>query len=278
MKKSSVRQSPRILVVGCSMTAGHGLKATAEDPLKIDVTDPDLWVNLLCNKTFDHPMVTNLAVSGRNNEWIFLETATALTKDHYDVVLVGWSQLGRLNFNLGLEAYSTTSTLSDGSVDININPYVTIPAKWQHSLGDQLRKFSSDHWSLLDLIKYINVLKGIQITTRKSKLFFVNTLFDIPMGYFDHTPFTKPSALSKYTQDLLQADTRDDQDIEKLYDMIHEQYNNYGGINPDLWLNLYDSFWNMSVDTASPTDRHPGYKSQVIFANYLTPILSKKTQ
>lgn len=79
MKKSSVRQSPRILVVGCSMTAGHGLKATAEDPLKIDVTDTDLWVNLLCNKTFDYPGVTNLAVSGRNNEWIFLETAT----DHH---------------------------------------------------------------------------------------------------------------------------------------------------------------------------------------------------
>jgi len=268
----------KILVIGCSMTAGHGLNATAQDPHKIDVTNEHLWVNQLCNQVFDKPQIINLAVSGKNNEWIFTETACALTKDNYDVVLVGWSQLGRLNFNLGLEAYSTTSLLSGRSVDININPYVTISAKWQHSLGDQLRKFSNDHWSLLDLIKYINVLKGIQITTRKSKLFFVNTLSDIPMGYFDHTPFTKPSALSKYMQDLLQADTRDDQDIEKLYNMIHNQYNHYGGINPDLWLNLYDSFWNMLVDTASPTDHHPGYKSQVIFANYLAPILSKKTQ
>jgi hypothetical protein len=269
----------KILVVGCSMTAGAGLCATVTDPFKIDVTDPNLWVNQLCHQLFDTPQVTNLAITGKNNEWIFNETACALVKDHYDVVLVAWSELGRFNYNIGLESYSTATILSSlGSRDIKINPGVTVSAKWQSKIGDQLRKFLNDHWTILDLIKYVNILKEIQITTRKSKLFFVNTLFDIPMGYFDYMPFTQPSSLPKYTQDLLQVEFRDDAEIEKLYNMIHAQYTNYGGINSDLWLNLYNSFWSMHIDQATPTDSHPGHKSQGIFSNYLAPLLSKKIQ
>jgi hypothetical protein len=148
----------KILVVGCSMTAGAGLCATVTDPFKIDVTDPNLWVNQLCHQLFDTPQVTNLAITGKNNEWIFNETACALVKDHYDVVLVAWSELGRFNYNIGLESYSTATILSSlGSRDIKINPGVTVSAKWQSKIGDQLRKFLNDHWTILDLIKYVNI-------------------------------------------------------------------------------------------------------------------------
>jgi hypothetical protein len=277
MKQATVHNHTRILVVGCSMTAGYGLTATVADPFKIDTTDFNLWVNQLCNQVFDAPQITNLAVTGKNNQWIFIETACALTKVHYDVVIVAWSAIGRLNYNLGLETYPTNTMLpSLGAIDININPCVVIPAEWQSKIGDQIRKFSNDHWALLDLIKYVNILKLIQIESRKSKLFFVNTLFDIPTGYFDCTPFTKPSSLPKYTQDLLQVETRNDDEIEKLYNMIHTHYRMYGGINSNLWLNLYKSFWSMTIDQANPNDRHPGYKSQKIFSDYLTPILTNK--
>ena len=265
----------KILVVGCSMTNGHGLVATATDPYKLDITDSKLWVNRTCKQVCNDAQIINLARSGRNNHWIFTETACALARDSYDVVIVAWSELARYNFNVGLELYPTHTTLGLAQ-DININPGVMVPAKWLTKLGDQLRKLHNDHWMLLDLIKYVNILKEIQITARNSKLFFVNTLFTFPLDYFEHKPFINLSTLPNYTQDLLQGETRDDNEVEKLYNMIYNQYNEYGGIHKELWLNLYDSFVSMQIDSAQKNDPHPGYKSQQIFSDYLIPVLKEK--
>jgi hypothetical protein len=265
----------KILVVGCSMTNGHGLVATPTDPYKLDTTDSKLWVNHVCRQMCNDPQIVNLAKSGRNNHWIFTETACALAKDSYDIVIVAWSELARYNFNVGLELYPTLTTLGL-TQDININPGVTVSAQWLTKLGDQLRRLYNDHWMLLDLIKYVNILKQIQVDARNSKLFFVNTLFTFPPNYFEHKPFTTISNLPDYTQDLLQGETRDDNEVEKLYNMIYSQYNDYGGIQSDLWLNLYDSFLSMQIDSAQKNDPHPGYKSQQVFSDYLIPVLTEK--
>ena len=68
---------------------------------------------------------------------------------------------------------------------------------------------------------------------------------------------------------MLHFDFRDDTEIKDLYDMIHSQYNQFGGIQENNWLNLYKSLVSMQVDDVSVTDTHPGYVSQNIFAEYL---------
>ena len=88
----------------------------------------------------------------------------------------------------------------------------------------------------------------------------------------------KITTVYELSENLQKKINERDAEIEKLYNMIHAQYTNYGGINSNLWLNLYNSFWSMHIDRATPTDSHPGHKSQYIFSNYLAPLLSKKIQ
>jgi hypothetical protein len=65
----------------------------------------------------------------------------------------------------------------------------------------------------------------------------------------------------------LQVELRDDDEIFKLYDMIHEHYSHYGGIQEQNWLNLYQPMTHLMVDAIKPNDNHPGFESQSLFAD-----------
>jgi hypothetical protein len=256
----------KILVVGDSMTFGEGLTHKSNDPA--------LWVNQLVKKTFDNYTLLNIADSGRNNTWIFTETVHWITQETFDLVIVGWSELARYNFHVGLELYSTKTMLANP--DINVNPGVTFSGSWLENTGNRLRRFYNDHWSILDLVKYVNVLYNIQTNIKNKKIVFVNTLSKWSDQYFDYQKFTLPSDLSLFQQQMLQTETRDDDQIEELYNMIYQQYEKYGGIKEQCWLNLYQPLYKWQIDHASLTDRHPGYASQDIFVENLLPELHKR--
>lgn len=257
----------KILVVGCSYTYGHGLDTT--------IDDPKLWINQLCNKLLPGATITNLAKTGKNNHWIFLETMSELIKNDYDYVFVGWTEISRLNYHVGLELHTIDTMLND-SHDISIVAGETLTKKWLSGTGDRLRKIYNDHWDLLDLVKYVNTLIEIQVKCRNKKIFFINSLTNLPPNYFKKQEINLPSDLSEFEQNLLSTNLRDDTEIFALYDMIHRHYNEYGGINEDYWLNLYESLGALRIDVISKTDDHPGYLSQDIFVKYLTtPLLAK---
>lgn len=247
------------------MTKGHGLEKESQDP--------KLWVNQICAPI---GTVHNLSLTGRNNQWIFHETMSALLreKDSYDIVLVGWSAIPRYHFHVGLELYSVHTMLTD--CDVNINNHVTIPGSWLAKIGDNLRKIQNDHWDILDLVKYVNALIMIHETSPERRIFFVNTLSPWCKNYFDQKNWCLPSELDPYEQNLLQAETRDDDEIRALYQMIHKQYREHGGIRESHWLNLYDSLRSMQIDDASELDSHPGYASQDRYADFLGTALKRK--
>jgi len=254
-----------ILAVGCSMTKGHGLEKES--------LDPDLWVNRIFESIGP---VHNLSVTGRNNHWIFHETMSALLREKnvYDIVLVGWSAIPRYFFHVGLELYPVDTMLCD--IDINLNNHVTIPGSWLAKIGDNLKKIHNDHWDILDLVKYVNALIMIHETSSAKKIFFVNTLSPWCRNYFEQKKIIRPSDLDPYEQSLLQIETRKDDEIDALYQMIHKQYSYHGGIREFHWLNLYDSLQSMQVDNVSATDAHPGYISQKKYSEYLGEILREK--
>jgi len=254
----------KVLAVGCSFTYGAGLDQQSQDP--------NLWVN----KLFSPAQVTNAARVGANNQWIFFEALSQLRKQHYDIVLVAWSAIPRYNFHVGLELYPVLTLLNQFSSDINLNSNNTIPGKWLTSLGQSLNRIHNDHWDILDLVKYVNTLIELQVTARQGKLVFVNALGPWCDNYFEHKKITLPSDLDPYIQRLLEVEQRDDDEIFKLYDMTHDHYREYGGIQPSYWLNLYNSLHRQQIDTASSTDPHPGYQSQQVFVDYLAPLLDKK--
>jgi hypothetical protein len=258
----------KILAVGCSLTRGHGLE--------LEDQDPRLWVNQLCREVFGNVTIHNLSRSGYNNEWIFLEASTALIKNYYDVVLVGWSVIPRFNFHLGLELYQTKTKLLDGiAIDTNDQRF---SSEWLEDTGNRLLRMHNDHWEILKIVKYVNILLELaaqqrQSRYRQTRIFFVNTLAPWCKDYFERQPVTHPSQLDPYIQQVLQADNRDDQEAIDLYNMTQDHYQNYGGIQPSNWLNLYQSFFSMKVDDASNADNHPGSASHDLFTNYLAPVL-----
>jgi hypothetical protein len=250
----------KILFNGCSFTKGTGL--TGEDQ------SPDLWTNQLAHKYFSNPEITNIAETARNNHWIFVETMCELAKTQYDVVIIGWTDTNRWNVDVGLEKYSTRSRLHN-SVPINLNSGQTISAEWQDETGNRLKRIQNSHWGILDLVKYINILVDYQVTYRKSKIFFVNSLCPWPENYFEKIDYAVPSELGKFYCELLEVDNRDDSEVNELYNLVHTQYNNYGGIQKHLWLNLYKSLLRSKIDNASATDPHPGIQSQDLFVEFL---------
>lgn len=255
-----------ILIIGCSLTKGTGLK--------LENADPKLWVNQLVAKYYPTAKVTNVSHSGVNNEWIFSKALSEIILKDYDIVIIGWSELSRLGMNLGLELY-WTRTMFNHAKDIEINPGLNISAAWQKKVGDELRRYYNDHWNILELVKYVNALTYVQETTKKSKIYFVNNMLSWPQNYFVRKELSAPSELSDFEKDMLNVDTRDDKQILELYNTIHNQYDYFGGIRQQNWLNLYDAFLSMRVDYASDTDNHPGYKSQDIFAEHLSIAMDK---
>jgi hypothetical protein len=249
----------KTLIVGCSYANGHGLN--------LEIDDPILWANQLIEHIAPGSQIFNLSCSGKNNHWIFTEACTALTRDEYDTVLVAWTNQSRLNFEIGLETYTTSTMLND--TNVNINPGITVSGKHLLSIGNELRKLQNDHWTLLDLVKYVNILYDAQVKQRGKTLLCVNSLLHIPKNYFVEQQFTLPGELSDFHQMMFSADTRDDQEVKELYNLTHQSYRYYGGIRSEVWLNLYQSLHSMKVDWASDIDPHPGKVSQNSFAKYL---------
>ena len=258
----------KILTVGCSLTRGHGLE--------LEDQDPRLWVNQLCRRAFGNVTIHNLSRSGYNNEWIFLEASTALIRNYYDIVLVGWSVIPRYNFHVGLELYQTKTKLLDG-IPVKTNDQ-NFSSEWLEETGNRLLRMHNDHWEILKVVKYVNILLELaaqqrQSRYRQTKIFFVNTLAPWCSDYFERQAITHPDQLDPYIQQVLTVDNRDDQEAIDLYHMTQDHYEQYGGVQSAAWLNLYQSLFDMKVDDASEQDNHPGYASQDLFANYLSPIL-----
>lgn len=256
----------KILIVGCSMSAGSGFPQGRDAP--------EIWPNLLHKRLAPSAELTNLSQTGVNNHWIANETASAIVKQSYDLVLVAWTNIPKYNIPIGLETYSVHSRLWD--TPINLNNDVTVSIEWLRELGDRLRRYHKDHWDILDLVKYVNMLTYLQGTRRPNSIFFINALGPWPEGYFDRKSFDLPSELDKYTRDMLQVDTRDDDEVHRLYTMIHDQYDQYGGILEDRWLNLYQSFRGLTIDQVTETNKHPGPRSQEFFANVVLSALENK--
>ena len=124
------------------------------------------------------------------------------------------------------------------------------------------------HYYIRDLVNYVNILKNLA-NAKNTKIFFINNILPWDNAYFNYIDTTViPSMLTDYTKELLDSNHRDDHDINLLYHTMHEDYNNNGGIQQDIWLNLYQSNYNMMIDVNHDLG-HPGYQSNKLFADFL---------
>lgn len=262
----------KIVFSGCSFTAGNGwLDIPPDQSLRTEVKDsPYLWTNL-CHqniRTFSQLNQINIAKGGNSNTEIFEATVDIISKQsaNIDTLFCQWTSGPRYNFNVGFELWDTGENffIERRTDDVNLNRGDSWSREYLSDLLDRLRVLHHQHWEILKIVRYSNIITRLAEKNR-IKLFFINGLCPWDKDYFIKLTKVKPESYTEFTKKhILNIDSRDDQDIYRLYDLAHDHYHQAGGINEKQWINLYNSFYVNRTDR-NFDDIHPGKKSNQMY-------------
>lgn len=255
-----------LIVGGCSYSAGYGLNY--DDPESDCKESPDLWVNL-CHrniKKLNRLSLENIGQSGASNSEIFenLVEAISKNKNELEMVICGWTSMPRYNVNVGFELYDTTASLSLNNRTHKTNQ-INISRKYIKNLVDRLKVLHHCQWEIVKVLRYINILEAMA-KKYKFQILHLNLLCPWDVGFFDvmQGDFL-PMMLTEFTRkEILHIESRDDEEIFPLYKKQHQMYLEVGGVQKEKWINLYNSFNSLQVDT-SYDGIHPGKESNKIF-------------
>lgn len=276
----------QLVFSGCSVVCGFGLNSAR--PYSAAFDSEELFVNL-CHKNikqFQDLELVNISEPGASNTDIFMSTAIAITKNlltpdenKIHTMLVGWTNYPRLNISVGFELYPTYFSLSKNEItaDINTNALV-VPKSILQDLHSKLHLLHHHHEQILNVVKYTNILHTLA-AQQNINIYFVNVNLLFDQNFFikltgpnvvpnDYTPYTK--------KQILNIDNRDDQEIFKLYDKMHQEYADAGGVHPEQWINLYLPLRDLVIDRAFD-HMHPGVKSQQLFFQLIQKFFNQQT-
>jgi len=259
-----------ILVSGCSFTKGVGLA--------LEKCDPNNAYNVFAHEYFhDNYQVTNIAEGGNSNLSIYLSTSLALVEKIYDYAFVCWTSYPRYNFRIGFETYEFGKKVAFAGMplsdDIMHNGHkISYSKKWLNEFKDQYFLAHHDHFEVVAIMNYMTLLLDLA-KSKGTKLYFVNNLCAWDNNFFTRLTNFLPEDLTKKTKELLDVTTRADKEIFELYDLMHNGFENAGGIKEHTWINLYSPFKNIKLDTGND-NWHPGPQSHKQFGNQLTQLFS----
>lgn len=247
------------IFAGCSYTAGSGLD-------DLEKNSPNLWVNLLHanSKILKNTDLLNVSRGGRANAGIFQDAVYNILHYNATVAIVEWTSVPRYEMSTGLELYATNLSFAPNSRfrDHNLND-VTYTENYLKKINDRLMTIPDSHYEILNLISYVNSLIKL-CKIKKCKLYFVNGLCPWDQDFFLKINAALPDQLSEYTQRLLKVHNRCDEEIFKLYEKIHYEYSELGGIHAENWINLYKSMYDTKIDTGID-NTHPGIESNYLY-------------
>lgn len=261
--------SDRTCFIGCSYTAGTGFE--------LEHNDPDFWPVILHNRIpqLCSTEYINLGIRGASNEIIFSAATNAILDHKPKYVFVQWSGYPRLHVLLGIETYPCTQMFSWDAelLDHNLHT-VNYSAEYLSSIRDRFLSLEHQHNQIKNIVYYTNTLIKL-VGQLNCKIFFVNGLCTWDQDYFVRRTDVLPSQYTQCTQKFLNVATRDDKEVFTLYNKIHTDYQQFGGIQETYWLNLYNSLMHNKIDV-NQDNRHPGKQSNLLFFDLLSqPLLSK---
>ena len=259
------------LFAGCSYTHGDGFPLLKDDPL--------LWVNMLhsTNKHLSSTTLLNVAYGGRSNDGIFQDTVYNLLNHNVQYAFVEWTSMPRYNLSLGVELYTTLVSFLPNSPmrDVETNK-IKYTSNYLNSIRDRFTSLADYHYEICNVVYFTNSLIRLAKLT-DTKIFFINGMCPWDQDYFSPLTNVLPSQYTDFTKQLLNVDSRDDDEIFKLYAKIHCEYHAAGGIQPDHWLNLYQSMRDTKVDV-NTDQRHPGIISNQNYCKTFDQILNYKLE
>lgn len=253
-----------VAFAGCSFTAGTGFESGKQSL--------DLWTNNI--DFFKDKSCTNLSIPGASNNEIFLQALEAITTiTDLEYLIVCWTNDPRARVSVGFELYDTTATLSGNNRTHHLNEG-TLTKNNLDKIFNNYKKILHPQQAIVNVIKYTNLIKKLAHNT--TKVIFVNSLCNWDDQFFNKkTGNFLPSDLTSFTQNwILNVDNRDDEEIFKLYNLQHKQYEEAGGIDPTDWVNLYSSFLVLQKDYNND-QLHPGVESNKIYAKIVNEYLER---
>jgi hypothetical protein len=257
----------KVIFSGCSFTAGDGW---VDITRKSDKNSPYLWVNLChsrIQKLKDLELV-NVGQSGASNVEIFQNTMRAMTarSGNIDTIFCQWTSMPRYNFNVGLELWSTSEDFFDNRLhDVKLNNGNSWSREYIRDLTDRLLVMHHLHWEIVKVVDFSNIILNTAYVLGIENVFFVNGMCPWDNNYFVELHNVKPESYTPFTKkEILDIDNRDDEDIYKLYSLIHQHYRDAGGINTSNWVSLNQSFFKQITDT-NYDKFHPGIQSNELY-------------
>ena len=247
----------KVVFTGCSFTAGVGWVQSNDRLIRNTQGKyhPSLWVNL-CHSQIDqlnNLELVNLGQAAASNADIFRNTVDAIATHGSDikVLFCQWTTGPRYRFRTGSDAWHTFQSLS---------PTARGQDKDQTYINDVLDRFlalHNLHDEILKVIEFVNVLKKLA-QQLNIKLYNINGLCPWDADYFVRLKNATPADYTTFTREkILDIDNKSNEDINKLYQIIHDEYDAAGGVDPPTWVNLYNSFKLNLTDTNFDL-MHPG--------------------
>ena len=268
----------KVVFSGCSFTAGTGWN---KDNINADCKDyPDLWANLCCSKLdqLKNLELVNIGQGGASNTEIFKNTVRAIANYGSDisVLFCQWTIVPRYNFNVGFELWSTSESLAGLRKrlhDINLNRGDHWDRDYVTDLLDRLLVLHHLHGEIINVVEYANILQKIA-KKYNIKLYFINGLCPWDQDYFVRlSEETMPIQFTKFTKkEILNIESRDNDDILKLYKIMHDDYDQAGGIDTSCWVNLYSPMNKNKIDV-NYDNHHPGIKSNQLYFQQIKDFL-----
>jgi hypothetical protein len=259
----------KVVFTGCSFTSGVGWVDV--DPAIStnidDKTNANLWVNL-CHTQIDQLKnldLINYGQGGASVTEIFKNTVQAIAEHKNDTRLLfcQWTSMPRYSFRVGFELWRTDIGIQLShrpKFDVVLNRGDRWDRKYLDDLLNRLLVLHHLHGEIVKVVEYSSTLQKLA-QAFGIKIYFVNGLCPWDQNYFvrlynalpeDYTAFTK--------KEILNIESRDDNDIQKLYTIMHDEYDQVGGIDPANWVNLYSSMGQNKIDV-NYDNLHPGIKS-----------------
>jgi hypothetical protein len=275
----------KVVFTGCSFTAGNGWvdHPNSEEGRRLECKDhPDLWVNLVANQLnqLKDLQIVNAGQGGASNFEIFANTVDAISKFQNEIKLIfcQWTAMPRYSFSVGFELWSTHEGLPPSfrsKFDVNLNKGESYKRKYLDDLLDKLLALHHLHPEIVKVVRYCNVLQNLA-RAFGIKIYFINGLCPWDQNYFTRLTEVLPESYTPFTKkEILNIDSRDDNDILKLYEIMHNDYEQAGGIDPTQWVNLYNSMMANRIDRNYDT-HHPGIKSNQIYFQQIKNFLEKQ--
>jgi hypothetical protein len=245
----------RVCFNGCSFTVGEGF----------DPQDRNCIYDRLLSKKFNFDRV-NIAKEGSSNYTIFMRTVEAISSNQYNIIFVQWSALNRIWLSPGPKCQYF---VNDGLPEFSYRN-IHLSLKEKQKFNDTLLLLNHDYQNIFDLIDYCKILN--QLALGRTQLVFINGL--VPWMSDLTVPLSQDlsTLLSTYSKEILDFDTRDDDEIRELFVELQHKF---AELDLSNWVNVFNSF-NHNIVDCGPLGHHPGVQSHQWMADQIATFLIRE--